>query len=133
MSKIYLAGPSSRREELLKYREDLINFNHEVVSRWLDGNDKEDTQEERNFAATKDLVDCLECTWFILFTPSLTTSGGAWVEFGYILGLERWSEVGRIRRKISIIGESTNIFIDLIASNEHYVSWENFIRRNFFV
>ena len=129
MIKIYLAGPSSRREELLRYKEDLEYFNHEVVSRWLDGNDKEDTQEQRAFAASKDLNDCFECSWFILFTPSSTTSGGAWVELGYILGLQHYGHI----RRISIIGESPNIFINLINIREHYVSWENFIRRNFFV
>jgi hypothetical protein len=35
--KIYLAARYSRRDELAKYRDELIGLGHVVTSRWLDG------------------------------------------------------------------------------------------------
>lgn len=121
--KFYLAAPSSMKEELKKYKKELEDFGHEVVSRWIDSNDPEKTDKDCLEAAAKDVEDLDNCNWFILFTSDKPS--GSWVEFGIVLGLTE-KDI-----RISIIGEVKNIFCYLVDRHNCYPTWQNFIYRNF--
>jgi nucleoside 2-deoxyribosyltransferase len=95
--KIYLASRYSRREELCKYRDELVAMGHVVTSRWLNGNHQIDDQglsveakaEERQRFALEDFTDVIQADALIAFTepPRATNSrGGRHVEFGIALG-----------------------------------------------
>ena len=117
--KIYLAARYTRREELLRYREDLVEIGHEVTSRWLDGNHHWDSSKqaladqlewgtvapEASVFAIEDVEDILAASRLVSFTePSRAvgaTRGGRHVEFGY--GLAQ-------RMTMLVVGHRENVF-----------------------
>ena len=125
--KIYLASRYSRREELCRYRSDIIFTGHEVTSRWLDGNHQisDDglsalaAKAERVRFATKDWHDLMAADWCISFTEAPRSSnsrGGRHVEFGAAMakGLH-----------CVVIGPRENVF-HCLPEVECFDSWEEF-------
>lgn len=89
--KIYLASRLSHRKAMLGIRKTLQDAGHEVTSRWIDGeNDDETPESMRQFAIIdKEDVEAADCC--ILFTeqPRCPTRGGRMVEFGMALALDK--------------------------------------------
>ena len=111
---VYLAARYPRREELLKYADELEDAGHYVVSSWLNGDDEVVENAGRYLSgasdvAAKDLEDLLQADVLISFTelaaivPYLDAAarGGRHVEFGYAIGTGK---------TLFIVGPTENVF-----------------------
>lgn len=98
--RLYLCGSYDRRQEFLSYAAGLRALGHEIMSRWLEGND--DLSPERQ--ASMDATDVLLSDCLITFTypegegPS---RGGRHVEFGIA-----WYT----KKRLVVVGPRENIF-----------------------
>lgn len=124
--KIYLAASFTRLKEIQAYTWPLITAGHEIVSAWLGQDpDAEDAAWEndpirRVTAATADLAGVRRAHVVIIFTEppdAITSHGGAMVEFGYALALQK---------KIIVVGPPQNCFIDycLRGNVPHFSEWK---------
>lgn len=104
MAAIYVAGSYARRDELKVRAGELVLAGHRVTSRWLQGNDELDKQDQIDM----DLVDLLAADTVLSFTSpdGQYNTGGRHVEFGYALAL---NHTGADRRLI-LVGWPENIF-----------------------
>lgn len=123
--KIYLASRYSRREELLRYSQELEALGHIITSRWLTGNhelaDRDDyltaaQQADRERFASEDWSDVKAADCVISFTeePRGTTSrGGRHVEFGGAL---------MAGKRTVVVGHRENVF-HCLPEVEFYPTW----------
>jgi hypothetical protein len=109
--KLYIAGSYERREEFRDYAAGLTRVGHEVMSRWLEGNDDLTPAQQ----ARMDATDLLLSDAIVSFTypegegPS---RGARHVEFGIA-----WYT----RKRLIVVGEIENIFYSL--ADEVYADW----------
>lgn len=99
--KIYIAARYTRREEMVKIADTLIEEGFEVTARWVYGEEEGLT---RKAISAMDLEDVEKADIILSFTEPYGTpvpGGGRHVEFGY--GLARGKEV-------AIVGERENVF-----------------------
>lgn len=80
---IYLAAPWANRTEARAARDVLVAAGVHVVSRWLDVNETQTTQQQE---ATNDIVDILRADALIVLNLSLS-EGKAW-EQGYAYAMD---------------------------------------------
>lgn len=121
--KIYLASRYSRREELCKYRDELVAAGHEVTSSWLDTNWRPNEEgasaappEYRREWAQKDFNDVRAAGCLIYFASGTRGRGGCHVEVGIALG---------IQSTVVVIGEPENLF-HFLPNVIRVESWEKF-------
>ena len=143
--KVYLAARYGRLEELKGYRDDLLVLGHEVTARWVDGNHRWSTEQQRQDAdngrpstdatrfAWDDVDDINDADTVISFTEhphSGYSRGGRHVEFGYALAINHYSmtrgSLGDMKRLV-VIGPRENVFHNL-PGVEVYDTWEEFLR-----
>jgi len=123
--KVYLAARYSRRGEMCRHADKLIDAGHSVTSRWLIGHDHEwtgEVDEVLSSFAIIDIIDVDRADVVISYTePRRTpvTGGGRHVEFGYAYAKGK---------KLVIIGERENIFHHL-PGTEFYASIEDWIAK----
>ncbi len=124
--KIYLASRYSRREELLKYAQDLKAFGIEVTSRWINGNHQIDyaglsaeakAAELQRFAEEdwEDLMAADCCVSFTEEPRSSNSRGGRHVEFGAALARGK---------QCVVIGPRENVF-HCLTSVQIFPSWDD--------
>lgn len=107
--RVYLAARYSRREELLRYREELQALGMVVTSRWLNGDHQipDDVLEEAEAVrfAREDVEDLYTADCVVSFTeqPRLVsaTRGGRHVEFGMAVPM---------RKLLVVVGPRENVF-----------------------
>jgi hypothetical protein len=138
--QFYLASRYKRREELCKYREELLELGHTVEARWLDGSHqisdkgtpigdggeamveatgghgKEGEKLMEKFARD-DIEDVCFADAVINFTEpprSEANRGGRHVEYGIALAL---------KKRLIIVGYRENLF-HWVPFAEFYQTWE---------
>ena len=120
MIQIYLASRYGRRDELIKYRNDLIDMGFHITSRWLMGDpgvEESATVADKHRWAKEDWEDLQEASIFLTFTepPESTASrGGRHVEFGAALGFEK---------RCMVVGPRENVF-HCLPQVEVFETWE---------
>lgn len=117
--KIYLAGSLKHRLTLLNEIKPLIiEAGHEVTSRWLEGEQTDDSPETQREWAEKDWED-LRNAYAVVIYPEDSSSGGLHVELGLALGLDK---------TIFVVGISPNCFyylpeVQFIESTDVLISY----------
>lgn len=115
--KIYLAAKFSRRAEMEKLSNDLLDVGHECIARWVYGGEEGLSRAD---IALLDLEDVAEADGIILFTHPKgepQPGGGRFVEFGYAMARQK---------RLVVIGPAENVFIDH-PDVEQFDSWDEFL------
>lgn len=108
--KVYLASQYNRRDELRKYRDQLVTIGVEVTSRWLDETEPLDghlTHRDASWyshTATVDLEDVDVADIIVFFSEDPLKGvprGGRHVEFGYAIARNK---------SIYTVGVKENVF-----------------------
>jgi nucleoside 2-deoxyribosyltransferase len=116
----YLAAKYDKREQVGQIAEQLRQYGHTVISRWLTGTHDGLSPAEQMTYAKEDLRDILDVDCLVLFQlpeHDPVPSTGRHVEFGYALAL---------RKKLIIVGNKTSVFHHL-EEVEHYTTVEAFL------
>lgn len=94
--KIYIAGASKEPERVAHWMKRIRGEGYEVTHDWLElvtaavVPDHDLTRGARAMHAVADFAGVFHASYFwLLAPPSTSTSAGAWVELGYVLGLNR--------------------------------------------
>ena len=134
----YLAARYGRREEMLRYAEQLRAAGHEVSSRWINGShqipdSEEDVSgEEAARFAKEDLEDMIDSDGIISFTEAprsgVGNRGGRHVEFGFGLGLAVVTKAAGDMYGLVIIGHRENVF-HWFPEAMFYPTWGEFLAR----
>lgn len=91
--RIYLAARYGRREEMRRYRDELVAMGHEVTASWIDGGEEEGKYDQYASYAFRAMNDLLASHCSIHFTEDPTqpaqghARGGRHVELGIALHL----------------------------------------------
>lgn len=118
--KFYLAASYTKKASMRAARNVLEALGHEVVSRWLDGQETVPMPDNGSAcvqSALTDMQDINECEAVLVFSDKPSTTGGYFTEFGYAYG---------IRKKIVVIGPLRNIFMSL-PNVMHFDDWIEFL------
>lgn len=104
--RVYLASRFSRREEMVRYAEELKARGHEVDARWLTDphhrvSGRHEDAEFNAGLAEHDYEDISKCDVLILFNDKDGGRGGRYVELGLALA---WG------KRVMLVGERTNVF-----------------------
>lgn len=120
--KIYIAATFSEQKRIRKYKEQLIQMGHSVLSTWLEEQlrpaEISDEQFNRKMAA-KDLQEINACDCFILDlnAPSLTL--GKAVEYGFAL---------KSHKLLYIVGPPVSNSIFLLLADMRFEDWDELFR-----
>lgn len=107
MTKIYIAAPYVQKLIALQAMQDLKRHGINTTSTWIYTDRDAETEQEKQDAARRCFSEIDAAQGLVLFTGS--TTGGAEVELGFILGINRMLPF-QDKKPIWIIGESRNIF-----------------------
>ena len=124
--KIYLASRYTRREELLRYAQELAGMGHIITSRWIygshqisdDGLSDEACEELRKRFALEDYIDLLTAECVVSFTEppkSPFSRGGRHVEFGMAIASSK---------RCIVVGYRENVF-HCLPGVQFYPDWES--------
>ena len=127
---VFLSARYARRNELQRYREDLLRLGFRVASRWLDGQDEiglegPDRAEARRWLMV-DLEDLAQAQVMVCFSedpvhqPVGGSRGGRHVEFGMAL------ETGK---EILLVGPRENLFHWWLADSQIFETWAAVLER----
>lgn len=139
--KVYLAAPYRLREQIVRYRDELISLGFEITSRWLDGlgqrvlNDGSELGPEQErvveaflagetddsealrlsgICAQADIRDVYDSDVLIAFTSREAKRGGMHVEWGYAIAAGK---------TLAVVGPREHIF-HCLPDVEAFVTWD---------
>jgi len=107
--KIYVAAPYDQKPLVHDVHALITARGHEPTSGWahVAPDEAQATPHTRQLFARYDLHDLRRATHVLILNVNESTSGGMWVELGYVLHT-------MAPARITLIGPPTNVFCELI-------------------
>lgn len=130
MVSVYLAARFGRREEMRRYRDELVALGIHVTSRWIDLEGEDAAAFER--AAGECVLDLVTADVLVSFTEADQAApgaarGGRHVELGIAVGINaireyfRWNSMRRMR--VFIVGPREHLF-HFLPFVRQFETWE---------